>query len=85
MRFKNKAIEIVESGNFDKIDELKEYQSVFVGLTDKLKKKQLKRIKKKEDPTKASMLFINILQESKTLALSIVSAVKSYRDFRKNY
>ena len=46
-----------------------------------MRKAQIKRIKKGESGTKASMLFLNILNESKGLVLHAGNSVKAYRDF----
>ncbi|MFO7789995.1 MAG: inorganic phosphate transporter [Bacteroidota bacterium] len=77
------AREMIMTGKFDAVDHVKEQLDYFSDITDKLKKNQLKRIKKKKDGTKASVLFINLLQENKLMAISIVNLLKSYRDFRQ--
>ncbi|MFO7879706.1 MAG: inorganic phosphate transporter [Bacteroidales bacterium] len=75
--------EMIMKGDFTAVDHVKEQQDYLFDLIDELKKDQLKRIKKKKDGTKASVLFINLLQETKLLSISIVNTLKSYRDFRE--
>ncbi len=75
--------EMIMKGDFTAVNHVKEQQEYLFNLLDELKKDQLKRIKKKKDGTKASVLFINLLQETKLLSISIVNTLKSYRDFRE--
>lgn len=67
--------------DFKAIDHVKEQQEYLYVEIARLKKAQVKRIKKGKDTTKASVLFINILQETKLMSISVVNVLKSYRDF----
>jgi phosphate/sulfate permease len=78
------AREMIMKGSFDAVDHVKDQLDYLSDVMEKIKKDQLKRIKKKEDSTKASVLFINLLQETKLLALSVVNLLKSSRDFRES-
>lgn len=73
--------DMIMKTQFLAIDHVREQQDYLFKQIVKLNKEQLKRIKKKNDSTKASVLFINLLQETKAMSISIVNVLKSYRDF----
>ncbi|MCF8230361.1 MAG: inorganic phosphate transporter [Bacteroidales bacterium] len=73
--------EVIVSKNFNKIDSIGNTQQDLLKMIDSVRKNQIKRIKKAETGTKNSMLFLNILQESKNLVLFMLNMLKSYRDF----
>ena len=77
----NFLVYILKSNNFDNIRESVQKQHDLILANDKLRKQQVKRIKKGESGTKASMLFLNILNESKGLVLHAGNSLKAYRDF----
>ncbi len=72
---------IIRSKDFSKVDKIGSVQQELLKLIDNCRKNQIKRIKKSETGTKNSMLYLNILQESKNLVLFIMNMLKSYRDF----
>ncbi|MDZ7744089.1 MAG: inorganic phosphate transporter [Bacteroidota bacterium] len=72
---------IIRSKDFSKVDKIGNVQQELLKLIDNCRKNQIKRIKKSETGTKNSMLYLNILQESKNLVLFIMNMLKSYRDF----
>jgi len=76
--------DMIMRGDFSAIDHVKEQQDYLYEEMARLKKEQLKRIKKGKDSTKASVLFINILQETKLMSIGVVNVLKSYRDFTIN-
>ncbi len=76
--------DMIMRSDFTAIDHVKEQQEYLYEEMARLKKEQLKRIKKGKDSTKASVLFINILQETKLMSMGVVNAMKSYRDFMNN-
>lgn len=77
----NRISSIVENDNFSDIDNVHKLQNTMLSKIDELRKSQLKRLKKKISGTKTSMLYLNILQETKNLNLFAVNMLKSYRDF----
>jgi len=79
--YSNFVIYVLKSGNFDEIKGMISKQTTFLDAIEEVKKKQLSRIKKGDSGTKAGILYLNILNESKNLALHIGNVVKSYRDF----
>ncbi|MBN3035031.1 MAG: inorganic phosphate transporter [Bacteroidales bacterium] len=56
-------------------------QQHILQFIDQLRRKQVKRVKQKEVGTKNTLLFLNILAESKNLTLFLVNLLKSHRDF----
>ncbi|GAJ07184.1 unnamed protein product, partial [marine sediment metagenome] len=48
---------------------------------EKLRKRQIKMIKREEAGTKNSLLFLNTLTESKNLILNSINILKAQRDF----
>lgn len=79
--YSNFVIYIIKSGNFDEIKGMMAKQAAFNNTIEEIKKKQLSRIKKGDSGTKAGILYLNVLNESKNLALNIGNVVKAYRDF----
>ncbi|MDX2413932.1 MAG: inorganic phosphate transporter [Bacteroidales bacterium] len=77
----NFLVGILKSDNFDNIKESVQKQNDLVEMDEHMRKMQIKRIKKGESGTKASMLFLSILNESKGLILHAGNSVKAYRDF----
>jgi phosphate/sulfate permease len=62
-------------------EEIRKRKVSVLTLLDMLQRKQLKRIKKQEVSTRNSILYLNILTETKNLALFAVSLVKANRNF----
>ncbi len=62
-------------------EEIRKRKVNVIALIDILQRKQLKRIKKQEVSTRNSVLYLNILTETKNLTLFSVSLVKSNRNF----
>ncbi|MEE4116619.1 MAG: inorganic phosphate transporter [Marinilabiliaceae bacterium] len=77
----NFLVYILKSDNFDNIRESAHKQSALLDSNEEMRKAQIKRIKKGVSGTRASMLFLNILNESKGLVLHAGNSVKAYRDF----
>jgi phosphate/sulfate permease len=75
------ASRIVKDKDFAKMDALFNEQGDILELLKKFNKNQIKRLKKAEDGTRSSMLFITILQETKGLLLNLNNLIKAQRDF----
>jgi len=71
----------MESGDYSKQEELQEMQKNILELIAAMNRNMIKRLKKAEVGTKNSILFFNILNETKNLALQAVNLYKSQRDF----
>ncbi len=75
------VMEVISNKDFEKIDIVFNQQQNILNYIDKCRKNQIKRIKRNETGTKNSMLYLNIMQETKNLTLYIGNLLKSYRDF----
>jgi len=74
-------LSIIDNNKFKNIESAVEKQQVLIDALTTYRKNQIKRIKNAEVGTKNSMLYLNILQESKNLIFNIVNLLKSQRDF----
>lgn len=77
----NYLIYILKSGNFESIQEAVNKQHELLDRNNNLRKTQVKRIKKGSTGTKATMLYLNLLNETRNLLLHTGNALKAYRDF----
>ncbi|MBN1252720.1 MAG: inorganic phosphate transporter [Bacteroidales bacterium] len=77
----SEVLTIIESKKVKNIDSALEKQQILLNALTKFRKNQVKRIKNSEVGTKNSMLYLNILQETKNLALDIINLLKAQRDF----
>ncbi|MFO7755804.1 MAG: inorganic phosphate transporter [Bacteroidales bacterium] len=77
----NFIIAILKSNNFDNIKESITKQSKLIKLIDSMRKSQIKRIKKGASGTKATLLYLDLLTETKNLVLQAGNILKAYRDF----
>jgi len=71
----------MDSGEFDLQEKVIEMQEEYVAYIEKIRKQQIKRVKLAQVGTRNTMLFLNIVNEMKNLALQIVNLYKSQRDF----
>ncbi|MBS0011566.1 MAG: inorganic phosphate transporter [Bacteroidales bacterium] len=79
----NFLIAILKSDNFENIRESFNKQATLIDSLDSVRKNQIKRIKKGETGTKATILYLDLLSETKNLVLQSGNILKSYRDFSK--
>jgi phosphate/sulfate permease len=77
----NYLLYILKSGNFENVKDALNKQHDLLDKNNLLKKSQIKRIKKGSSGTKASMLYLSILNETRNLLLHTGNTVKAYRDF----
>ena len=80
-QFFNLSLHLVKEDKFEKFEDILNLKN---SLTDKLtalEKKQIKRIKNKDVSTRNSLLFFNVIKETKNLILHSINLVKSQRDF----
>ena len=72
---------MLKNNDFKDIDQVLEQRDrLFESIAEAIKR-QLKRIKNKETSTRSSMLYLNILNETKTLVLQSRNLLKSQRYF----
>jgi len=77
----NKAIKIISSKSFSEVEKLNSVMYDLLSELSKMRKSHLKRIKGDSISTRLSMLYLDILAESKNLNLFIINIVKTSRDF----
>ncbi len=79
--FFTKARSIIESEDFDEIDNLIDERNEIIAMLKELEKMQIRQIKNNEVSTRNSMLYFNIVTETKNILLHLTNAMKSLRDF----
>jgi len=76
----DKAKHIIMEQKFDDIEMLGEESKNLIDQMDELVINQLKRLKKNKSGAKNSKLFLDIMSETKSMILDLVSLTKSVRD-----
>jgi phosphate/sulfate permease len=71
----------IESNDFSTQTEILTLQKDYLKIIDNSTKKQIQRVKGGHVGTRNTMLFLNIIHESKNLGLQVVNLFKSQRDF----
>ena len=79
--FFNYAIHILKENKIDSIDDLIEKRNILVERLKLIEKDQIKRIKANEVSTRNSVLFFNVIAETKSMLLNLINLVKAQRDF----
>lgn len=79
--FFNMSIYIIREDKFDQIDELIFIRNKILDNLIKIEKNQIKRIRTQQVNSRNSVLFLNILTESKNMLLHSINLIKSHRDF----
>ncbi|MBR8538158.1 inorganic phosphate transporter [Carboxylicivirga sediminis] len=77
----NHIIHMEKEQNFDHLNEMVSKQSFLIGFQDTLRRNQIKRIQKGEGRTRVSILFMDILAETKNVLLYSINLLKAHRDF----
>jgi uncharacterized membrane protein (DUF106 family) len=79
--FYDEILSISKKQNFKDLDKLIFHQQEILDLIAKLKKKQIKLIKGELVGTRNTLMYLNLLAESKNLILYTINMVKAHRDF----
>jgi phosphate/sulfate permease len=74
-------VDTIRSGNYDNLETIIGKQQKLLDQINKIRKNQLKRIKAHELQTRRSLLFLDLLAETKNLLLYSINLLKSQRDF----
>ncbi|MCD4681552.1 MAG: inorganic phosphate transporter [Bacteroidales bacterium] len=74
-------LQVIIDGKFKDINIILQKQQTLLDLIQTSNRNQLKRIKNAESGTKNSLLYLNILSETKNLILYAINLLKSQRDF----
>lgn len=73
-------IEMMDKKDYSDFSQIIEIRDEIIDQCSKLTKKQIKRVKEKECSTRNSILYMNILNETKTIVLQSVNLMKSQRN-----
>ncbi|MFV0375819.1 MAG: anion permease [Mangrovibacterium sp.] len=79
--FVNLTLHIVKEEKFDEIENIIKQRDELIVRLSALEKAQIKRIKNKEVNTRNSVLFFNIIAETKNLLMHYTNLIKAQRDF----
>jgi Na+/phosphate symporter len=79
--FFNFSLYILKEKRYDNLDELIDKRKVLVEKLKTLEKNHIKRIKSNTVSTRNSVLYFNIITETKSLLLNLINVVKAQRDF----
>ncbi|KOH44356.1 inorganic phosphate transporter [Sunxiuqinia dokdonensis] len=79
--FFNLALHLVKENQYEKFDEMLAQKEALTDKLTQLEKKQIKRIKAKDVSTRNSLLYFNVIKETKNLILHSINLIKSQRDF----
>ncbi len=79
--FFKESVKLLDEGTFKDLDKLMKKQKTLLENNHKIQKKQFKRLKRKETGTKNSVLYTEIMSETKHLLLHSVNMIKAQRDF----
>ncbi|MDX9811328.1 MAG: inorganic phosphate transporter [Bacteroidales bacterium] len=77
----DEIIKVSKSKNFNEISRLLEMQHAVLDLISKMKKRQVKYVKDEIVGTRNTLMYLNLLEESKNLVLYTINMVKAHRDF----
>lgn len=83
-KFFNDIQHIIKKEKYKNLDKLIERQQYILNQIASMKKKQIKLIKTEMVGTRNTLLYLNVLSETKNLVLYAVNMVKSHRDFILN-
>jgi hypothetical protein len=79
--FYDEILLLVRKHNYKELDKMIESQKIVLDLLSKIKKRQIKYIKAELVGTRNTVMYLNLLSETKNLLLFTVNMVKSHRDF----
>jgi phosphate/sulfate permease len=79
--FFNFALKIVSNDKFGQVDNLIHQRDHIVANLEKIEITQIKRIKAQEVNTRNSVLFFNVITETKNMLLHAINLIKAHRDF----
>lgn len=79
--FFNYSLSILKQQSYDRINELKNLRDGLSEESSSIKKKLLKSIKKEGRNTKVSLVYLDILTESKNLCLFVTNVIEANKEF----
>ena len=72
-------------GDYSQFSRVTAMRDIIFELYSKLNKRQIKRVKGSQSTTRSSILFLNLVNESKIITLQSSNLMKSHRNFKENY
>jgi Na+/phosphate symporter len=79
--FFNFSLNILKNLKFESIGELSKLKNNIIILTNNLKRKQIQYLKKSGKGSKVSLLFLDIMTESKNMVSFVCNIVEAHKDF----
>lgn len=76
-------IDMEITGNYSNFDEVLNLRQVIIDLNGNMTKRQIKRVKGGLSSTRNSILFLNLVNESKIVALQSGNLMKSHKSFKE--
>lgn len=80
----NYSINILKNNRFESISDLIKIRDEVINQTVTLKKNQIQFLKKEGKGTKVSIVFLELMSETKNLALIISNVIEAQKDFYKH-
>lgn len=74
-----------KTGDYARFNLVTSLRENILDLIPKMTKRQIKRVKEGESSTRSSILFLNIVNESKIITLQSSNLMKSHRNFKEQY
>ncbi len=79
--FFNVALTILDKKSYDHTDDLKKQRDRLLSTINDMRKKQIKLIKKEGKGTKVSLVFLDVMTESKNMLLFVTNVVEAHKAF----
>lgn len=76
--------EMIRNNDYSALDKIKERRSNILDIYSELIKKQIKRAKQKDSGTRNSMLYLNILNETKVMTMKSVNLMRAQMNLFKS-
>lgn len=80
----NYSINILKNNRFESLSDLIKIRDEVINQTVILKKNQIQFLKKEGKGTKVSIVFLELMSETKNLALTISNVIEAQKDFYKH-
>lgn len=74
-----------KTGDYSRFDQVTSMREIIIELNAKMTKRQIKRVKENQSSTRSSILFLNLVNESKIITLQSNNLMKSHRNFKEQY
>lgn len=74
-----------KTSDYSRFDQVTSMREIIIELNSKMTKRQIKRVKENQSSTRSSILFLNLVNESKIITLQSSNLMKSHRNFKEQY